>query len=83
MLSTTISRKKRPQGKGVTMTIVPASDLSQAEILMLGTNVLSAVRHDTPDQAAMNLSLDIHGEAVGDAAGSRAADVVAGRNGAA
>ena len=46
------------------MTIVPASSLSRAEMHMLGTNVVSAVREDRHDLAAVNRSLDVHGEAV-------------------
>jgi len=47
------------------MTLVPASSLSRAELHMLGVNVVSAVREDRRhDLAAVNRSLDIHGEAV-------------------
>ena len=47
------------------MTLVPASCLSRAEMHMLGTNVVSAVREDgRHDLAAVNRSLDAHGEAV-------------------
>ncbi len=46
------------------MTIVPASSLSPAEMHMLGTNVVAAVRQDHSDVSAVNRSLEMHGEAV-------------------
>jgi len=47
------------------MTIVRASSLSRAEMHMLGNNVLPAVREDRRhDIAAVNRSLDVHGEAI-------------------
>lgn len=47
------------------MTLVPASSLSRAEMYMLGTNVVSAVREDRRhDLAAVNRSLQIHDAAV-------------------
>ena len=46
------------------MTIVPASRLSPAEMNMLGTNVVAAVRLDRWDLSAVNRSLEMHGEAV-------------------
>ena len=47
------------------MTIVHASNLSRAEMHMLGNNVLPAVREDRRhDLAAVNRSLEIHDAAV-------------------
>jgi len=46
------------------MTIVRASRLSRAELYMLGNNVLTAVREDRHNLAAVNRSLHAHGEAV-------------------
>ena len=45
------------------MTVIPISNLSQAEILMLGTNVASAARRDR-EIDAVNRSLAIHDERV-------------------
>ena len=47
------------------MTIVLASNLSRADMCMLGNNVLPTVREDQRhDLAPVNRSLQIHGEAV-------------------
>ena len=43
------------------MTVIPISNLSQAEIHMLGTNVVSSARHDR-ETDAVNRSLAIHNE---------------------
>ena len=45
------------------MTVIPISNLSQAEIHMLGVNVVSAARHDR-EIDAVNRSLAIHDEQV-------------------
>jgi len=45
------------------MTVIPISNLSQAEIHMLGTNVVSAARGDG-EIDAVNRSLAIHDEQV-------------------
>jgi len=45
------------------MTIVPASSLSRAEMLMLGNNVRPAIRRCHTLVAAVNRSLKAHGEA--------------------
>jgi hypothetical protein len=45
------------------MTVIPISSLSQAEIHMLGTNVVSAARGDR-EIDAVNRSLAAHGEQV-------------------
>jgi len=45
------------------MTVIPISNLSQAEIRMLGTNVVSAARHDR-EIDAVNRSLLVHNEQV-------------------
>ena len=46
------------------MTVVPASSLSRAEMLMLGNNIAPRARHDRVDLPAVNRSLDAHGEGV-------------------
>ena len=46
------------------MTIIPAASLSPAEMHMLGTNVVAAVRQDRSDVSAVNRSLEMHAEAV-------------------
>ncbi len=50
------------------MTIVPASSLSRAELLLLGHNVLPEVVRDRRGEelAAVNRSLDIHDEQIGE-----------------
>jgi hypothetical protein len=45
------------------MTVIPISSLSQAEIRMLGTNVVSAARNDR-EIDAVNRSLLVHDEQV-------------------
>ncbi len=45
------------------MTVIPISNLSHAEILMLGTNITSAARGDH-ELDAVNRSLSIHDEQV-------------------
>jgi hypothetical protein len=45
------------------MTVIPISNLSQAEIHMLGTNVVSAARRDS-EIDAVNRSLSIHDEQI-------------------
>ncbi len=45
------------------MTVIPISNLSQAEIRMLGTNVVSAARHDCEINAVNRLLL-VHDEQV-------------------
>ncbi len=45
------------------MTVIPISNLSQAEIHLLGTNVVSAARGDH-ELDAVNRSLSIHDEQV-------------------
>jgi hypothetical protein len=45
------------------MTVIPISNLSQAEIRFLGTNVVSAARCDS-EIDAVNRSLAIHDEQV-------------------
>ena len=45
------------------MTVIPISNLSQAEIHMLGTNVVSAARGDS-ELEAVNRSLAIHDEQI-------------------
>ena len=45
------------------MTVIPISSLSQAEIHMLGTNIVSAARRDR-EIDAVNRSLAIHDEQV-------------------
>ena len=58
------------------MTVIPISNLSQAEVHMLGTNIVSAVRHDR-EIDAVNRSLAIHDEHVDDLADHRAAELMA------
>ena len=58
------------------MTVIPISNLSQAEIHMLGTNVVSAARHDG-EIDAVNRSLAIHDEQVEDLADHRPAELMA------
>jgi hypothetical protein len=50
-------------GKEQIMTVIPISNLSQAEIRMLGTNIISAARGDG-EIDAVNRSLAIHDEQV-------------------
>jgi hypothetical protein len=57
------------------MTVIPISSLSQAEIHMLGTNVVSAARHDG-EIAAVNRSLSIHDEQVDNLADHRSGEVM-------
>ena len=45
------------------MTVIPIANLSQAEIQMLGTNIVSAARGDR-EIDAVNRSLAIHDEQV-------------------
>jgi hypothetical protein len=45
------------------MTVIPIADLSQAEIHLLGTNIVSAARGDR-EIDAVNRSLAIHDEQV-------------------
>jgi hypothetical protein len=49
------------------MTVIPISNLSQAEIRSLGTNVVSAARGDR-EIDAVNRSLAIHDEQIEDLA---------------
>jgi hypothetical protein len=49
------------------MTVIPISNLSQAEIHFLGTNIVSAFRGDS-EIDAVNRSLAIHDEQVADLA---------------
>jgi len=47
------------------MTVIPIADLSQADIHFLGTNIVSAVRHDR-EIDAVNRSLAIYDEQIED-----------------
>ena len=47
------------------MTVIPISDLSQAEIRFLGTNIVSAARGDR-EIDAVNRSLAMHDEQIED-----------------
>jgi hypothetical protein len=58
------------------MTVIPISNLSQAEIHLLGTNVVSAARGDS-EIDAVNRSLAIHDEHVDDLADHRAGELMA------
>jgi hypothetical protein len=55
-----------------TMTVIPISNLSQDEINMLGTNIVSAARHNR-EIDAVNRSLAFHDEQVEQTAGNYAA----------
>ena len=46
------------------MTVVPASSLSRAEMLMLGNNIAPRARAERVDLSAVNRSLNAHGEGV-------------------
>ncbi len=54
------------------MTVIPISNLSQDEINMLGTNIVSAARHNR-EIDAVNRSLAFHDEQVEQTAGNYAA----------
>ena len=58
------------------MTVIPISNLSQAEIHMLGVNVVSAARRDR-EIDAVNRSLSIHDEQVEDLVDHRPAELMA------
>ena len=58
------------------MTVIPISNLSQAEIRMLGTNVVSAARHDR-EIDAVNRSLLVHNEQVDNLIDHRPVELVA------
>ena len=57
------------------MTVIPISNLSQAEIHMLGVNIVSAARVDR-EIDAVNRSLSIHDEQVEDLADHRPAELM-------
>ena len=58
------------------MTVIPISNLSQAEIHMLGTNIVSAARRDH-EIDAVNRSLAIHDEQVESLVDRRPAELLA------
>jgi len=58
------------------MTVIPIANLSQAEIHMLGTNVVSAARHDR-EIDAVNRSLAIHDEQVENLVDHKTCDLMA------
>ena len=58
------------------MTVIPISNLSQAEIHMLGTNIVAAARGDR-EIDAVNRSLAIHDEQVESLADHRPAKLTA------
>jgi hypothetical protein len=66
-----------PTGKEhLIMTVIPIASLSQAEIHMLGTNIISAARGDG-EIDAVNRSLAIHDEQVADLADHRSCELMA------
>ena len=46
------------------MTVVPASNLTRAEMLMLGNNIVPRIGYDQVHLPAVNRSLGAHGEGV-------------------
>ena len=58
------------------MTVIPISNLSHAEIRMLGTNVVSAARHDR-EIDAVNRSLLVHDEQVDNLVDHRPGELMA------
>ena len=58
------------------MTVIPISNLSKAEIHMLGTNVVSAARGDREIDAA-NKSLSIHDEQIESLTDHKPAELIA------
>ena len=66
-----------PAGKEyLIMTVIPISNLSQAEIHLLGANIVSAARHDR-EIDAVNRSLAIHDEQVASLTEHQPAELVA------
>ena len=58
------------------MTVIPISNLSKAEIRMLGTNVVSAARNDR-EIDAVNRSLLVHDEQVDNLTDHRPGELMA------
>ena len=58
------------------MTVIPISNLSKAEIRMLGTNVVSAARNDR-EIDAVNRSLLVHDEQIDNLTDHRSCELMA------